>query len=168
MPAWTLLKNRVGYTGMRRKGSAKATMGYRTGDYVYPADLPRRLLCRVTGTVEGATHGGRFQILTLEPLEGPWLEWPGIGALVRLDDGVRRAETTVHAACQLSSRCRLITSGKGLHAHGAVRNRELTLRNPGGSFPIPPGGRPAPDAPAEVPEAPHAHAGSDPSRTPRG
>ena len=65
---------------------------YRPGDYVYLSDSPRRLLCRVAGTDDAATATGAFQILTLEPLEGPWLAWPGTH-LVRLDEAVEPAAT---------------------------------------------------------------------------
>jgi len=64
---------------------------YRPGDYVYLADSPRRLLCRVAGAESARTDIGRFQILTLEPLEGPWLAWPGTH-LVRLDEAVHPAD----------------------------------------------------------------------------
>jgi hypothetical protein len=63
-------------------------MKYNLGDYVYPVDLPRRVLCRVSGADRGRTRSGPFQILTLEPLEGPWREWPDTGFLVRLDGDV--------------------------------------------------------------------------------
>lgn len=65
---------------------------YEPGDYVYPADLPRRLLCRVTRAESAATRAGTFQILTLEPLEGPWSDWPET-QLVRLDEAVLPAGT---------------------------------------------------------------------------
>jgi hypothetical protein len=61
---------------------------YQLGDYVYPADLPRRLLCRVAATESGRTRTGAFQILTLEPLEGPWRGWPDTSQVVRLDEDV--------------------------------------------------------------------------------
>src|SRR6202040_3199162 len=41
---------------------------YQTGDYVYPADLPRRLLCRVRQTESLTVRTGTSQILKLEPL----------------------------------------------------------------------------------------------------
>ena len=63
---------------------------YQPGDYVYLADSPRRLLCRVAGTDQAETATGNFQILTLEPLEGPWLAWPGTH-LVRFDEAVEPA-----------------------------------------------------------------------------
>lgn len=63
-------------------------MAYQPGDYVYPADLPRRLLCRVARTDSGTTDTGRFQILTLEVLEGPWRDWPETRHIVRLDEDV--------------------------------------------------------------------------------
>lgn len=63
-------------------------MMYQAGDYVYPADLPRRLLCRVAAAESLSIRAGTFQILKLEPLEGPWR--PGT-CLVRLDETVRPA-----------------------------------------------------------------------------
>ena len=59
-------------------------MRYHAGDYVYPRALPRRLLCRVLR----AEQADDFQILTLEPLEGPWCGWPGTRLAMRLDDDV--------------------------------------------------------------------------------
>ena len=71
---------------------------YRAGDYVYPADLPRRVLCRVATADSAVTQAGAFQILTLEPLEGPWQSRLG-GRLVRLDEAVLPAPTDdVHAS----------------------------------------------------------------------
>jgi hypothetical protein len=63
---------------------------YRAGDYVYPADLPRPVLCRVAAAEPAVTPTGTFQILTLQPLDGPWRDQPGT-QLVRLDDSVRPA-----------------------------------------------------------------------------
>ena len=60
-------------------------MTYQTGDYVYPADLPRRLLCRVRQTESLTVRTGTSQILKLEPLEGPW---PSGTELVRMDEWV--------------------------------------------------------------------------------
>lgn len=57
-------------------------MTYQTGDYVYPADLPRRLLCRVEAAERLDLGSGTGQVLRLEPLEGPW---PPRTSLVRLD-----------------------------------------------------------------------------------
>jgi len=65
-------------------------MEFQAGDYVYPADLPRRLLCRVTCAESGRTRTGPFQILTLEPLGKPWNEWDDSPLIVRLDEHVRR------------------------------------------------------------------------------
>jgi hypothetical protein len=62
-------------------------MPYRTGDYVYPRALPRRLLCRVLRAEERES----FQILTLEPVDGPWCGWPETRLVVRLDDDVEPA-----------------------------------------------------------------------------
>jgi len=64
-------------------------MIYQSGDYVYPADLPRPLLCRVDRAETVSVRDGRSQILRLEPLEGPW---PQGTVLVRLDDCVLPAE----------------------------------------------------------------------------
>jgi hypothetical protein len=66
-------------------------MAFRPGDYVYPADLPRRLLCRVAAAESGRTRTGAFQILTLVPLERPWCDWPPPNLIVRFDESVRRA-----------------------------------------------------------------------------
>ena len=63
-------------------------MVFQLGDYVYPSDMPRRLLCRVARTEVGRTRTGTFQILTLEPLEGPWRRWPDTSQVVRLDEDV--------------------------------------------------------------------------------
>ena len=60
-------------------------MIYQPGDYVYPADLPRPLLCRVTRAENLAIRKGTSQVLKLEPLEGPW---PSGTTLVRLDEYV--------------------------------------------------------------------------------
>ena len=63
-------------------------MMYRHGDYVYPADLPRRFVCRVAAAQSFDVGRGTSQILKLEPLTGPW---PAGTQLVRLDAQVRRA-----------------------------------------------------------------------------
>jgi hypothetical protein len=63
-------------------------MTFRPGDYVYPADLPRRLLCRVACAETATTQTGFFQILTLEPLAKPWNELDA-PLIVRLDGDVR-------------------------------------------------------------------------------
>jgi|GEM_PF-1383161 hypothetical protein len=63
---------------------------YAPGDYVYVADLPQRLLCRVAAADTARSSAGPFQILTLEPLEGPWRSWPET-QLIRLDAAVRPA-----------------------------------------------------------------------------
>jgi len=60
-------------------------MTYHTGDYVYPADLPRRLLCRVRNIESLSVRSCPSQILKLEPLEGPW---PAGTELIRLDEWV--------------------------------------------------------------------------------
>ncbi len=61
---------------------------YQPCDYVYPADLPRRWLCRVAHAEEARTADGAFQILTLEPLEGPWRSAPEPQFVVRFDADV--------------------------------------------------------------------------------
>jgi len=66
-------------------------MEFQPGDYVYPADLPQRLLCRVTHAETGRTRTGPFQILTLEPVGGPWGTWGESPLLVRFDEDVRPA-----------------------------------------------------------------------------
>ena len=58
---------------------------YRPGNYVYPTDLPRQLLCRVVAADTRPTTTGTFQILELMPLEGPWRSGTH---LVRLDNAV--------------------------------------------------------------------------------
>jgi hypothetical protein len=60
-------------------------MIYQSGDYVYPADLPRAVLCRVSKAENVHVRTGMSQILRLEPLEGPW---PAGTTLVRLDEYV--------------------------------------------------------------------------------
>lgn len=63
-------------------------MEYRPGDYVFPNDLPRPLLCRVSLAEHLDIANGPTQILRLEPLEGPW---PTGTTLVRLNDYVLSA-----------------------------------------------------------------------------
>ena len=60
-------------------------MMFQQGDYVYPADLPKRFLCRVTGAQSFDVGQGTSQILRLEPLAGPWPEGT---RLIRLDANV--------------------------------------------------------------------------------
>jgi hypothetical protein len=61
-------------------------MLYDVGDYVFPVDLPRRVVCRVDAVDRVAIQGGEMiQILTLAPLGGPWR--PGT-RLIRLDGAV--------------------------------------------------------------------------------
>jgi hypothetical protein len=69
-------------------------MSFQPGDYVYPVDLPRRVLCRVTGV---DTSDG-VQILTLEALEKPWsdLDAP---LIVRFDGDVRPAADGASTTC---------------------------------------------------------------------
>ena len=74
---------------------------YRAGDYVYPADLPRRVLCRVATADSAVTAAGAFQILTLEPLEVHWQSRLG-DRLVRFDEAVRPALSGDGAVSQLA------------------------------------------------------------------
>ena len=67
---------------------------YQPGDYVYPTDLPRRLLCRVTQAESLNPPGEGFQILKLTPLEGPW---KAATQLVRFADDVCPAQVRLHA-----------------------------------------------------------------------
>ena len=78
---------------------------YQLGDYVYPADLPRRLLCRVANAESGRTRTGAFQILTLEPLEGPWRRWPDTSHVVRLDEDVEPARARDLWRAGTAARC---------------------------------------------------------------
>ena len=66
---------------------------FRTGDYVYPVDLPRRVLCRVSQAESARTTTGAFQILTLEPLKWPGRPAVGPQPVLRFDQDVRRAGT---------------------------------------------------------------------------
>jgi hypothetical protein len=60
-------------------------MIYQRGDFVYPADLPCPVMCRVV-SVQRLRHGiARGQLLELEAVEGPW---PPGTLLIRLDDVV--------------------------------------------------------------------------------
>ena len=67
---------------------------FQPGDYVYPTDLPLRLLCRVTQAESLNPPGAGFQILKLTPLEGPWKAGT---QLVRFADAVRPAQVWPHA-----------------------------------------------------------------------
>jgi hypothetical protein len=67
---------------------------YHTGDFVYPTDLPRRFLCRVTEEESFRVQTGTAQILKLAPLEGPWPEGT---LLVRPDVWVRAARRACRA-----------------------------------------------------------------------
>ncbi len=64
---------------------------YRPGDYVYPTDLPKPVLCRVQRADNASAGKTTFQILTLTPLEGPWRDMPGT-PIVRLSEAVRPAK----------------------------------------------------------------------------
>ena len=60
-------------------------MTYKPGDLVVPADLPRRVLCRILETSTDVC-GGTEQILKLEPLEGQ--RWHPAMSLVRRSNTV--------------------------------------------------------------------------------
>jgi len=66
---------------------------YRPGDYVYPVDLPQRWLCRVARVDSARAGDGLYQILTLQPLEGPWCTFADMPELVRFDADVQPAGT---------------------------------------------------------------------------
>ena len=70
-------------------------MTYQRGDEVYPTDLVRRFLCRVTRAESVRFKTTVAQVLRLVPLEGPW---PRGTFLIRLEDGVRHAWRTGIAA----------------------------------------------------------------------
>ena len=77
-------------------------MLYDVGDYVFPVDLPRRVVCRVDAVDRVAIQGGEtIQILTLAPLGGPWR--PGTllirldGAVAPVDERLRRPRASRHA-----------------------------------------------------------------------
>jgi hypothetical protein len=82
-----------------RHGACFSGMNYHRGDLVYPTDLPQRFLCRIVEAQDVRITTGRFQILQLEPVEGPWA--PGT-VLVREGDTVCPATApsavTGHAA----------------------------------------------------------------------
>jgi hypothetical protein len=61
-------------------------MRYQPGDLVYPADLPRRVLCRVVATKQIASRDGGGQALRLKPVSGQ--PWHPPGVFVRLNAGV--------------------------------------------------------------------------------
>ena len=60
-------------------------MLYQPGDYVYPADLPRPIVCRVQDVESLSVGRDVSQVLKLEPLDGPW---PSGTLLIRLDAAV--------------------------------------------------------------------------------
>ena len=63
-------------------------MRYERGDYVYPLDLSRAVLCRVTRADNVSVPGHAGQLLRLEPADH---EWSDTRPLVRRDDGVAPA-----------------------------------------------------------------------------
>jgi hypothetical protein len=89
---------------------------YHTGDFVYPTDLPRRFLCRVTEEESFRVETGTAQILKLAPLEGPWPEGT---LLVRPDVWVRAARRGCTSAGLRAAR---LDAGRSAHpkARGAA------------------------------------------------
>ena len=88
--------------GTRRAGWLETAMLYDIGDYVFPVDLPRRVVCRVDAVDRVAIQGGEMiQILTLAPLSGPWR--PGTrlirldGAVAPVDERLRQPRVSRHA-----------------------------------------------------------------------
>lgn len=79
-------------------------MTYQPGDHVFPLDLPRRFLCRVTQTESIALTAEPAQILKLTPLEGPW---PSGTDLIRLDSAVVPARVRDLWMPSIASRARL-------------------------------------------------------------
>ena len=61
-------------------------MRYEPGDLVYPADLPRRVLCRVMRVERTQIAGTPEQMLRLEPLEGQ--NWHAGVSLIRKGETV--------------------------------------------------------------------------------
>lgn len=96
-------------------------MKYEVGDYVVPSDLPRRWVCRVAEVERKALAGGEtLQILTLEPLAGPWR--PGT-LLVRLDGSVRPVDgrnRTRNAVRRAADAARRTHDGPGAVCRGKV------------------------------------------------
>ena len=93
---------RRGRGGTRRARWLTTAMLYDIGDYVFPVDLPRRVVCRVDAVDRVAIQGGEMiQILTLAPLGGPWR--PGTrlirldGAVAPVDERLRRPRASRHA-----------------------------------------------------------------------
>jgi hypothetical protein len=66
-------------------------MDYRIGDYVFPTDLPRRVVCRVDQAECTRVPSGSAQVLRLAPLAGPW---PHGTVLVRLSAAVMRVSAS--------------------------------------------------------------------------
>ena len=95
---------------------------YQPGDYVYPTDLPRRLLCRVTQAESLNPPGEGFQILKLTPLEGPW---KAATQLVRFADDVCPAH--VRPSGRAPYPCRDSTSVRpgARYAHRVPRSRPV-------------------------------------------
>lgn len=87
---------------------------YQAGDYVWPADLPGRFLCRVAGAESFRIGSGTSQILKLEPLEGPW---PPGTCLIRLEGAVIRARREARSAARRPT-LRSAPPGSGRRATG--------------------------------------------------
>jgi hypothetical protein len=105
-------------------------MLYDIGDYVFPVDLPRRVVCRVDAVDRVAIQGGEMiQILTLAPLGGPWR--PGTrlirldGAVAPVDGRLKRPRASRHA---LQQRLRGSEEWAGERRGKVVRLRVRGLR----------------------------------------
>lgn len=69
-------------------------MHFQPGDYVYPTDIRRRVLCRVEQTETLPLPSGSIQFLRLVPLAGPW---PQGTVLLRLCHAVAPASRELSA-----------------------------------------------------------------------
>ena len=77
-------------------------MLYDVGDFVFPVDLPRRVVCRVDAVDRVAIQGGEMiQILTLAPLGGPWRAGTQLirldGAVAPVDERLKRPRASLPA-----------------------------------------------------------------------
>ena len=97
-------------------------MVYRTGDYVCPADLPRRFVCRITQAERIDVGASDSQILKLRPLEGPW---PPRTVLIRLDSGVIPAAHEEIPAARRRSHGAAVRRSDSRHMHELSSQRAV-------------------------------------------
>jgi len=97
-------------------------MLYRTGDYVCPADLPRRFVCRITQAERIDVGATDSQILKLRPLEGPW---PPRTVLIRLDTGVLPVEREEVPGARGRTRGATFRRPGLQHVHAPSRQRAI-------------------------------------------